>query len=169
MPTTAYDPHKEAVDLLLEEVKDMDMQTIIKSVPDIYHYLPNIDSVEVKQVKAAFLTRAAEIGDKKLVQSIMTACEKDIRKQNKIETIRSNRESQIVYLDYDKSGAPEVSIQNFLNIMRYDPFYKSVRYNQITNQAELIRTDIHGQEILTAWSDAEESTSRNFIESEYKL
>ena len=164
-----YNPHKEAVDTLLKEVEDMDMNTMIRSVPDIYDYIPDLDAVELKQVKAAFLIRAAKLGDKKLIQSIMTSCEKKIRKTEQIETVRYNREVQPAFIDYDSKGMPVDSISNFLSIMLCDPFYKSVRYNLITNQAEVTRLGPDRKPIVTAWTDTEDSESRNFIESEYKL
>lgn len=164
-----YNPHKVAVDELLDEVLDMDMTAMIRSVPDIYDYIPNLDAVELKQIKAAFLTRAAELGDRKLIQGIMTSCENKIKKSEEVEAIRYNRQMQTAYIDYDAKGMPLESIQNFLNIMTCDPFYQSVRFNLITNQAEVTRRDHSGRLILTAWTDVEESESRNFIESEYKL
>lgn len=163
-----YNPHKETVEALLDEVVDMDINALIRSVPDIYEFIPDLQSVELQQVKAAFLMRADELGDKKLIRSIMTSCEKKIKKQEQIETIRFNRESQIAFLEYDDKGAPKESIENFFQIMQCDPFYRSVRYNLITNQAEVIRRDIHG-DVLVQWSDTEDAESRRFIENEYKL
>ena len=75
MSDSGFDSRKNAVDLLMEEVADMDMGQLIKSVPDIYEFIKDLDSVEIKQVKAAFLDRASKIGDKRLINSIMTSCE----------------------------------------------------------------------------------------------
>ena len=98
------DPHKEAVELLLSEVVDMDMTQLIQATPDIYQYIKDINSVELQQVKAAFLDRADKIGDKKLIRSIMVSCEKKIKKEAKISEIRYNRETQAAYLDLDDRG-----------------------------------------------------------------
>ena len=163
-----YNPHKEAVETLLDEVVDMDMNTLIRSTPDIYEFIPDLHSVEIQQVKAAFLMRADELGDKKLIRSIMASCEKKIKKQEQIQTVRFNRESQVAFLEYDEKGEPKESIDNFFQIMQCDPFYRSVRYNLITNQAEVIRRDQHG-EYIAQWGDTEDAESRRFIESEYKL
>ena len=167
--TIQYDPQKEAVESLLTEVVDMDMNALIRSVPDVLEFVPDIESVEYKQVRAAFLSRAAELGDRKLIRSIFVSCEKKARKLEKIETVRFNRETQIAYLDYDEKGAPKDCIENFMQIMLCDPFYRSVRYNLLTNQAEVLRMDRSGHEILTAWGDTEDAESRNFIETEYHL
>ena len=164
----SYNPNKESVEMLLTEVEDMDMMQLIKSVPDIYDFIKDINSVEIKQVKAAFLDRASKVGDKRTIQSIMTSCERQIKNNKRIEDIRFNREMQPAYLDLDDNGAPKESIENFLNIMLCDPFYRTVRFNLITNQAEVIRHDPKG-DILTNWSDTEDAESKRFIETEYKL
>lgn len=164
-----YNPHKEAVDALLAEVVDMDMTALIRSVPDIYEFLPDIQSVETQQVKAAFLNRADELGDKKLIRSIMTACEKKIKKNEQIQEVRYNRETLPAFLDYTERGLPADTIANYFNIMCCDPFYKTVRYNSLTAQAEVIRTLPNGQKIQTAWTDTEDAESKHFIESTYHL
>lgn len=163
-----YQPRKEAMEALLNEVVDMDMGALIKSVPDVYQFIPDLNSVELAQVKAAFLTRAEQIGDKKLIHSIMTSCEKQIKKKEQIETIRYNREVQLPFLEYSDKGLPKDTINNFFQVMSCDPFYKTVRYNLITNQAEVIRKTRDG-EMLVQWSDTEDAESQNFIEQEYKL
>lgn len=168
MPDNGFDSRKNAVDLLMEEVADMDMGQLIKSVPDIYEFIHDLDSVEIKQVKAAFLDRASKIGDKRLINSIMTSCEKQIKKTARSETIRYNRETQAAFIELDDRGLPKESISNFLNIMLCDPFYKTVRFNLITNNAEVIRRDAAG-EIKVNWSDTEDAESRNYIEEEYHL
>lgn len=168
MDTAEYNPHKMAADALIDEIDDMDMPALIKSVPDLYEYIPDLNSVELAQVKAAFLTRAEKIGDKKLIQSIMSSCEKKIKKAERSDTIRYNREVQPAFLEFTDKGAPKESINNFLQIMLCDPHYKTVQYNLITNQAEVIRMTKDG-EMLVHWSDTEDAESRNFIEQEYKL
>ena len=164
-----YNPHKEAVEALLNEVTDMDMGALIRSVPDIYESIPDVQSVEMQQIKAAFLMRAEEVGDKKLIRSIMTSCERKIKKNKEIQEIRINREMLPAYLDYNERGLPVESISNFYNIMCCDPFYNTVRFNLITNQAEVVRTGYDGKKIQVAWSDTEDAESKNFIESEYHL
>ena len=114
---TEYNPHKTAADALIDEIDDMDMPALIKSVPDLYEYIPDLNSVELAQVKAAFLTRAEKIGDKKLIQSIMSSGEKKIKKAERSDTIRYNREVQPAFLEFTDKGAPKESINNFLQIM----------------------------------------------------
>lgn len=163
-----YNPQKDAMEALLDEVVDMDMGALIKAVPDVYQYIPDLGSVELAQVKAAFLTRAKQIGDEKLIHSIMASCEKQIKKREQVETIRYNREVQLPFLEYSDKGIPLPTINNFFQIFSCDPYFKTVRFNLITNQAEVIRKTRDG-EMLSQWGDTEDAESQNFIEQEYKL
>jgi hypothetical protein len=160
--------NKEAIQNIITEVADMNMNQIIQSVPDIFKFIPNPQSVEMKQVRAAFLSRASELGDKTLIRSIFTACEREIKKKESLETIRFNRDMQPAFLDFDEKGKPKESIENFFRIMTTDQHYRSVRYNLMTNSAEVIRKTIDGEN-LVKWSDTEDAESRNVIESEYHL
>lgn len=165
---SSYNPDKEAVEQLLLDVVDMDLNTLIRSTPDMYDFIRDIESVEMKQVEAAFLTRAAELGDRQVIKQIISACRKRIKKSEQIEAVRYNRETLPAFIDYDSKGLPVESISNFFSIMNCDPYYRSVRFNLITNQAEVVRRE-HGEDVLTAWSDVDDSASRDFIEREYHL
>lgn len=164
-----YNPYKDIVETLLKEVADMDMMELIGSVPEIYNHIRDINSVELAQVKSAFLNRAGQIGDRSLVKSIMVKCEAKIKKNEQIETVRYNRDMLPAYIDYNERGLPVESIANFLSIMSCDPFYNSVRFNLITAQAEVNRLGIDGKQHLSAWTDTEDAESQNFIEDQYHL
>ena len=159
--------NQTALDVIIEECSDADMNALIKIVPDIYQLIR--DPVELEQAKSALLIRADQIGDKKLIHSIMTSVEKKARNEKRIETIRFNRETAAAYLDLDKNGIPLDTISNFYNIMTCDPHYKRVRFNVITQQAEVTSMDPDGVERMKNWSDTEDASSMNYIESEYNL
>lgn len=158
--------HQQALDNLIHDIQQMDMNGLIKSTPDLYEMLR--DPVELEQVKAMFLQRADEIGDKKLIQKIMSSIEQKRRKDQKMTEVRINRELSPAFLDLDRDGRPLDTIQNFYNIMSCDHFYKSVRFNVISNQAQRVRMDPRG-EVLDNWGDADDAESRNYIESQYHI
>ena len=54
--------NKTALDVIIEECSDADMNALIKIVPDIYQLIR--DPVELEQAKSALLIRADQIGDK---------------------------------------------------------------------------------------------------------
>lgn len=160
--------NQTALDIVVEECKDANMTQLIKIVPDIYDLIK--DPVELEQAKSALLIKADEIGmDVKLIKSIMTSIERKAKNEKRIETIRFNRETAAAYLDLDKNGIPLDTISNFFNIMTCDPHYKNVRFNVITQQAEVTTIDSDGVERLKNWSDTEDASSMNYIESEYHL
>lgn len=159
--------NQTALDVIIEECSDADMNALIKIVPDIYQLIR--DPVELEQAKSALLIRADQIGDKKLIHSIMTSVEKKARNEKRIETIRFNRETAAAYLDLDKNGIPLDTISNFYNIMTCDPHYKRVRFNVITQQAEVTSMNLDGTETMHNWSDTDDASSQNYIETEYRL
>ena len=157
---------QQALSDLIQDIQQLDMNDLIKSTPDLYDLVR--DPVELEQVKAMFLQRADEIGDKKLIQKIMTSIEQKRRKDQKMTEVRINRELSPAFLDLDRDGRPLDTIQNFFNIMSCDRFYESVRYNVISNQAQRLRMDTKGP-VLDNWGDADDAESRNYIESEYHI
>ena len=162
-----YSPMKSAVEQLIETVDDMDMGELIKSATDVYDIVR--DPVELTVAKSAFLNRAAQVGDKKLIQSIFSAIEKKRKKEEKIAKATIAREEMPVYLDTDPNGVPLETINNFLNIMLLDKRYNNIRYNLVSNQAEIVTMNGSGEQVLRNWSDTEDAISRNYIEETYKL
>lgn len=57
---------------------------------------------------------------------------------------------------------------NFLKIMRFDPKYKYIRYNLMTDNAEK-QVEKDGEQTIKAWTDADEAESRRYIECEYGI
>ena len=162
-----YSPMRSAVETLMEAVNDMDMGELIKSATDVYDIVR--DPVDLTVAKSAFLNRAEQVGDKKLIQSIFSAIEKKRAKEEKLARAQIARDEMPVYLETDPNGAPLETIKNFLEIMVSDPKYLNIRYNLISNQAEVITTNALGESTLRNWTDTEEAISRNYIEDKYKL
>jgi predicted P-loop ATPase len=53
--------------------------------------------------------------------------------------------------------------------MRFDSNYTGIRYNLISNRAEVTTLEADGTQAVHDWDDADDSTSRNYIEERYKL
>jgi len=70
----------------------------------------------------------------------------------------------IVTLELDKNGKPLKTVENFLRIMRADPYYQNAKYNLLSFKSEIIRGDKTEQ-----WSDADDAASIHFIENQYGL
>ena len=162
-----YTPPKNAVESLMATVSEMDMEDLIKSASDVYAIVK--DPVDLTMAKSTFLNRADQIGDKKLIQSIFTAIEKKRKKEEKIAKAQIARDSLDFYLETDPNGLPTETINNFLSIMLWDKRYANIRFNLISNQAEVITTNDKGEQSLKSWTDTEDAISRNYIEEQYKL
>lgn len=162
-----YSSMKSAVETLMETIADMDMEDLIKSATDVYDIVR--DPVELTVAKSSFLNRAAQLGNQKLIQTIFTAVEKKRREEAKIAKAQIARDSSPVYLDSGPDGAPLDTISNFLNIMLIDQQYKGIRFNLISNKAEIVTKNEKGEQVLREWSDTEDAISRNYIEEKYKL
>lgn len=151
----------------MDKLPQMDMGDLIKSAPDIYEAVK--DPVQLSIAKSAFLNRASQLGDKKLVQSIFTAIEKKKRKQAQTALANHLRDESPVFLETGPNGAPLETIGNFLSIMLHDERYANIRFNLVSNQAEITVLNEKGESVLKSWSDTEDAISRNYIEENYHL
>lgn len=69
----------------------------------------------------------------------------------------------------DKDGKPLKTIDNFLEIMRHDPYYDGLKFNVTTNRADYKGFDETGIPCVKQWDDASEAESRNHCEKQYGL
>lgn len=159
--------NKTALELLTADIEQYSLNDLIKMVPDVYDFVH--DPVELAQVKALFLTRAADLGDKRLIQSIMTSIEKQQKLKQKKEMISRNAFATAAFLDLDKNGLPAETIDNFFNIMIEDEEYRNIRFNVISGRAELPKKMTNGEEIVDAWDDTDDAASQHYIEDTFHL
>lgn len=59
--------------------------------------------------------------------------------------------------------------QNFLDIMLRDPHYGNIKFNLMTNNAEVWEPDANGKSVPKPWEDCYEAASRTYIEKHYGL
>ncbi len=166
MDNEIFSPNPD-VEYLLSTVEKMNMGDLIKTATDIYDIVH--DPVQLTIAKSAYLNRAGQIGDKKLIQSIFSSIEKQRKKDERIAKAQIAREETPVYLESGPNGEALDTIQNFLSIMMIDSRYRNIQYNLISNQAEVVVTKANGELELRKWTDTEEAMSRNYIEETYKL
>ena len=65
-------------------------------------------------------------------------------------------------------GKPAITINNFLLVLTSDKHFNSIRYNELSGNAE-IHTVKNGDVKIQKWTDTDEAMIRNYIESNYKL
>lgn len=67
-----------------------------------------------------------------------------------------------------KDGKPLVTIENLVRVMDNDKTYATIRYNELTNSAEI--HNVHkGKLTISRWTDADEANSMLYIESRYGI
>lgn len=73
-------------------------------------------------------------------------------------------DKDFIDLEMDKDGNPVRVIENFMRVMRNDPWYKGVRYNLLTLAPEKLRGGRPEK-----WTDADNAASMHYIESRYGI
>lgn len=66
-------------------------------------------------------------------------------------------------------GSVANTADNILRIFRYDPKYRYIRYNLVTDSAEIQGADRDGEPVIKKWTDADEADSRCYVEKHYGI
>lgn len=151
-----------AEDLTEDTIAKMSKGELIKSVTPSF----DLGAVERIEVQAFIKARAEELGEnvlKNITYMISALGKEDKRNESKFNRAVARRES-VIPLKYDEKGAPCVTIDNFLMVMRNDPFFDGVKYNLLLNAPE-----IHEGGEVRRWCDADEAESRHYIETVYNI
>ena len=67
-----------------------------------------------------------------------------------------------------KDDKPKAVIENFVIIMENDGRYANIKYNELSNRAEIHKVE-DGKPVIALWSDADEAASMNYIEKTFGL
>ena len=67
-----------------------------------------------------------------------------------------------------KTKKPEITIENFYRIMSEDSRYNNIRYNEMSESAE-IHSIVDGKLKIAKWTDTDEAKSRSYIETTYGI
>lgn len=93
------------------------------------------------------------------------AAYKKTERETQRENLRNYRESRMVLdLETDGTGRPMPTISNFLLVLRNDPKFSSIRFNELSRSPE---KTVHG--IVKKWTDADDADTREYIERVYKI
>lgn len=119
---------------------------------------------ERARVRSLAEIRAKELG-------ILSQFKKTVKSFNELDqeiageyTAANRKRFSSVELDYDSTGRPVTSIDNFLRILEGDPKFSGIRYNLLTYQPEQVRNGI-----VFPWSDGDDSEMRRYIEKKYNI
>lgn len=155
---TALTIYEDPAELTDEAIEAMTLTELINNAILTYDISEPAERVRIQSMMIA---RGDELKNKSLISRLFSGYDKE---NNKL--IESKRE-YIVDLEKDGKGAPKQSIENFSRIMLNDPFYSGVRFNLLSNYAEI--HDISDGVSIRPWSDTDDAESQRYIESQYNI
>lgn len=126
------------------------------------------------QLQVIYAEREKELGGSGRATALVFSGIKKDEQQGNLETARRHNNELNGYDDFpaftqcDKNGRPKNTIDNFFNIMVFEPRYRNIRFNQLANYAE-VHTIENGVLSIRKWDDADESDSKCFIEEKYGI
>lgn len=138
----------------------MDKQQLINSI--ILSF--DLDEFERIRIQALMQIRAGELNITTAVSRMISAYRKKDEALSRGFARDIAKEKIVIPLRLDDKGAPSVTIDNFLLIMRNDPLYAGVKYNVLKNAPEVFH---NGN--VRVWDDADASESRRYIEQIYNI
>lgn len=68
-----------------------------------------------------------------------------------------------------RGGVLDSAIQNFYQLMLYEPQYANVRYNELLGSAEVHSVDGKGRPSIRRWSNEDDASSQMFLEAKYGI
>lgn len=158
--TTNFDSSFLDEPIASDVIKRMDSAQLVDCVVSCF----DLDRIERVRALALIQIRAAELGIDRQVEklikqyeSIDREMERDYRRQRANDKLK-------MQLKLDGKGEPMPTIENFFTIMKSDPNYAGVRYNVLANRAE-----VHNKGRISAWTDTDDASSRQYIETQYHI
>lgn len=121
-----------------------------------------------EQLKAVCLARLQELNaDKALVDQFVRMSKKLDAADKKAAEFYTRQNAEMnagIPLKFDGKGNPLTTIENFLIIMRNDPKFESIKYNELSYRYEHI---VDGK--CVEWKNVDDSIAREYIETTYHL
>ena len=143
------------------QIKDMLSTEVICSI--------QAEPEEVReQLKALCFARLEELNATKDLKNqfkrVFKAYENADRELAKAYTKQNAKNNMNIPLNFDGQGKPLSTIDNFVMILRNDPYFESLKFNQLSYSPEHI---VDGK--IEKWQDKDDSKARFYIEQKYKI
>jgi predicted P-loop ATPase len=127
--------------------------------------LMDIQEPEERARKIALMEgRARAMGLEKAFRGMIRAynkAEKSIANEYKREFARQKAQ---IPLEFDGTGRPMSTVENFLRVLEGDPKFSGLKFNLLTYSPEQVRNGV-----TERWLDADDAETRRYIEQEYKF
>ena len=145
------------------EIQEYDGKQLLSK--NTFEELYNMEDLPERERFIALLTIKAnelKIGKEfaKII-SLYNKADKALAEQyTKVNAIKNSD----IFLDFTSKGIPDVTVDNFLRILRGDGHFKSLKFNLLANAPEKV---IDGS--VVRWSDTDDSDARSYIEKKYHI
>lgn len=143
-----------------ETIRAMDADALIDSVILLFDLEPLLRAPLMAFVRL----QATKLGIADIVTDLIAQYEAAEKKEDAKYARAISRGSSPVEIDRDGNGRAIASIPNFLKIVRNDPHFADIRYNELRRVPEIMR---EGR--LCVWDDTDDGAGRGHIEGVYKI
>lgn len=140
-----------------ELLKSENIYEIQEQPPEVREQLKALVFARLDELKASADTRRQV---KNMFKQFNEA-DKQLAKEYSKAYAAKNADIPLVF---DCQNKPMATIDNFLLILRNDPVFSSIRYNQLSNSPEHV---VNGK--IEKWSDSDDSRTRHYIEKKYNI
>ena len=132
---------------------------------DLMYSLQEIDEPEERaRLQSLCEVRAKQLGYEKEFRSALRAYNKAQKKLADEYKREFAEQHSKVKLDFDGTGRPMATIDNFLRVLENDPKFAGLKFNLLTYSPEQERG---GK--TERWLDSDDAETRRYIEQEYKF
>lgn len=146
-----------------QEIVNYTQFTILSK--ELLYALQDIEEPEEKERLQALLeVRARDLGIEKQFRRVIRQFNK--AQQNLADYYRRENAKQraSIDLEFDGTGRPISSIENFVRVLTNDPKFAGLKFNLLTYSPEQIRDGKPER-----WLDSDDAETRRYIEQEYKF
>ncbi len=131
---------------------------------DVLFDLYDMDPAERERLIALMMLKAKECGVQKEFASVIrewNKADKQLADEHKRAVAMKN---SVLPLEVGAKGAVLSTVDNFVQILRYDPKFEGIRFNEMTNRPEKVKNGI-----AMLWGNADDAEARRYIEQKYHI
>lgn len=151
--------------MILTENDILDMTPLMLLQRSVFESLQAVDDpTEKARLQAVLEYRARQADVEKQFNAVMKSFNKVQKKLADSYKQDYARKGNPIDLDFDGSGRPLSTVENFVKVLEGDPKFKGLKFNLLKYCPEQIRDGV-----AVRWLDADDAETRRYIEKEYKF
>lgn len=132
---------------------------------DLYYSLQEIEEPEERtRLEALLEYQAGQVGMAKQFRTILKQYNAAQKSLADMYTRENAKRNATINLDFDGSGRPMSTVENFLRVIENDPKFDGLKFNLLTYSPEQIRDGKPER-----WLDSDDAETRRYIEQRYKF